>query len=117
MTPEEIAAVCHEANRVYCQALGDASQPAWGLAPRWQRDSAINGVQFHLENPDAGPEASHNNWLAEKVAAGWSYGPVKDAVRKQHPCFVLFDDLPPEQQAKDRLFSAIVRALADVVSP
>ena len=55
MKVEEIARVAHEVNRAYCQALGDDSQPAWEVAPQWQRDSAINGVTFHIANPGACP--------------------------------------------------------------
>lgn len=114
MTPVQIAEVCHEANRAYCLGLGDTSQPLWADAPDWQKDSAVNGVIFHLENPDAGDNASHENWLAEKRATGWKYGPVKDPDKKEHPCFVPFEDLPVEQQAKDRLFRSIVHALEDL---
>lgn len=107
----DIATVCHEANRAFCAALGDNSQPLWAEAPEWQKSSAVNGVKFHMENPNAGDEASHNNWLAEKRAAGWQYGETKDPDKKLHPCFVPFDQLPPEQQAKDALFRAVVNAL------
>ena len=110
---ERIARVCHEANRAWCAALGDMSQASWDDAPNWQKDSARNGVRFHLENPEAGASHSHDAWLAEKKLTGWKYGSVKDADRKEHPCFVPFDELPPEQQAKDRLFKATVHALAD----
>ena len=54
-TKEKIAKVCHEANRAYCEALGDYSQTTWEKAPDWQKESAINGVQFHLDNPGASP--------------------------------------------------------------
>lgn len=107
-----IAGVAHEVNRAYCQALGDESQPAWEDAPGWQRESAFNGVQFHLDHPDAGPEASHDNWLTEKLAQGWKFGPVKDAELKEHPCCVPFSELPVSQQAKDYIFRAVVHALA-----
>ena len=96
MDSEKIARVTHEINRAYCQALGDFSQPAWEDAPEWQRDSALNGVTMHLENPDAEPEASHENWLKEKEADGWVYGPVKNPEKKEHPCMVPFSDLPRE---------------------
>lgn len=33
LTALQIAQVCHEVNRAYCQALGDDSQPAWDDAP------------------------------------------------------------------------------------
>ena len=110
MTKEQIARVCHEVNRAYCQALGDNSQVAWEDAPDWQITSAIKGVELHLSR-DAGSEASHESWMAEKVAAGWVYGPVKDADAKTHPCLVPFNELPVEQQAKDYLFRAVVHAL------
>lgn len=109
--PEMIAKACHEANRAYCLAIGDDSQPAWEDAPEWQRTSAINGVMFHAANPDAGPSASHDAWLAEKRATGWKFGPVKDADKKEHPCFRPYDELPAEQRTKDYLFKAICHAL------
>lgn len=111
MNNVDIAMICHEANRAYCLAIGDTSQPSWDSAPDWQKTSAINGVNFHLANPDAKPSQSHDNWLAEKTAAGWKYGPVKDPEKKEHPCCVPFYQLPPSQQNKDKLFKAIVDAI------
>ena len=108
---EQIAHVTHEANRAWCIANGDLSQPLWDDAPDWQKESAMAGVKFHLTNPDAGPSASHDSWLAHKEAEGWVYGPVKDPVAKQHPCMVPFDQLPKEQQIKDVLFRSIVHAI------
>lgn len=115
LTPEQIAQICHETNRAYCEALGDRSQLSWGHAPDWQRASAIKGVEFHLANPDASPSASHESWLAEKAATGWKYGPTKNSITKEHPCFVPFSGLPPEQQAKDVLFKSVVEALRGLV--
>lgn len=117
MNIPQIAAICHEANRALCQRLGDHSQLAWEDAPGWQVDSAINGVTFHRHNPDAPASASHDSWLAEKRRTGWKYGPVKDAGKKEHPCFVPYDQLPPEQQAKDHLFKAICGALLPLLTP
>lgn len=111
LTETDIATVCHEINRAYCQALGDHSQPSWPDAPQWQKDSAIAGVKMHLLNPDAGPAQSHEIWLAQKEADGWTYGPEKRPDLKQHPCMVPFSELPREQQAKDYIFRAVVHAL------
>ncbi len=111
MNIEDIARVAHEVNRAYCQALGDESQLPWLDAPVWQRDSAVDGVCFHKENPDASPSASHDNWLAEKERNGWRYGREKNAADKTHPCMMAFDALPAEQRAKDFLFRAVVRCL------
>lgn len=109
---EQIARVCHEANRGWCEATGDFSQKPWDTAEPWQREGAIDGVEFALSFPSAGDSAQHDNWAREKVADGWVHGPVKDAAAKTHPCLVPFEQLPPEQQAKDRLFRAVVKALS-----
>lgn len=109
---ENIARVCHEVNRAYCQALGDHSHPTWESAPDWQRDSAQLGVRLHMSG-DHGPEASHESWMQQKVDDGWVHGEVKDPIEKTHPCIVPFDQLPVDQQAKDFIFRAVVHALND----
>lgn len=111
-----IARVAHEINRAYCASLGDTSQPTWEDAPEWQKSSALAGVDMHLAKPDATPEQSHESWLAQKLAEGWKYGPVKDAEKKEHPCCVPYADLPAEQKAKDFLFRGVVHALK-VIEP
>ena len=106
---EACARAAHEANRAYCIAIGDTSQPSWDDAPEWQKSSARNGVGGAL-NGD-GPAESHASWLAEKSAAGWVYGTVKDPEKKQHPCMVPYAELPPAQRAKDSIFTSVVRAV------
>lgn len=110
MELEEIARVCHEVNRAYCQSIGDDSQPIWDEAPGWLRDSLLLGVKLHTEG-DHGPEASHESWLNHKKAEGWVYGEVKDPAAKTHPCCVPFDELPTDQKSKDFIFRAVVHAL------
>jgi len=110
---EQIAKVCHEANRAYCQTIGDDSQPSWEDAPDWQRHSAILGVDFHRRNPDAGTSDSHDSWMDQKIRDGWIYGKVKDAEAKTHPCIVPYSELPIEQRMKDYIFRGIVHAMLD----
>jgi len=111
ITKVDIAKVAHETNRHYCQTIGDDSQLLWEDAPDWQKDSAVNGVKFHLENPEAGCSASHESWLKEKYDNGWKHGPVKDPEKKEHPCCVPYEELPVEQRVKDALFVGVVRAM------
>lgn len=112
LTVEQIAQVAHEVNRAYCQALGDHTQKPWYQSPLWQRESAMSGVRLHQAQPGLGPEATHTSWLADKAAAGWTWGPAKDSGAKEHPCMLPFNELPREQQAKDFIFRAVVLALA-----
>lgn len=111
MTREQIAQICHEANRALCLTLGDTSQLAWADAPEWQRSSALSGVTAIAEGRINRPEQSHESWSAEKLAAGWQYGPIKNADTKEHPCLVPFAELPEDQRAKDVLFFAVAESL------
>ncbi len=111
MTNEQIAEVCHEANKAYCKSEGDFSQNHWGGAPEWQRTSAIKGVEF-ARGGGKSPMDLHQSWCAEKYADGWVYGEVKDPEKKTHPCLVAYGELPLAQRRKDYLFGAIVAVLA-----
>ncbi len=106
---EAAARATHEANRAYCLAIGDNSQPSWDEAPDWQRSSAMNGIRGVINGNT--PEQSHESWLAEKQATGWKYGPVKDPEKKEHPCLVKYAELPPEQKAKDYVFVGVAIAV------
>ena len=107
---EDVAKICHEANKAYCVTIGDNTQPSWEDAPEWQKESAINGVRFHCLNENTTPADSHNSWLKEKTEQGWSWGEIKDADKKEHPCFTAYENLPKAQQVKDYIFKNIVEA-------
>lgn len=107
----QIAKVCHEANKSFCEAHGDYSQDNWELAPEWQKKSAQLGVEFRIKNPDGKVSAQHEAWMKQKIEEGWVYGEIKAVEKKTHPCIVPFDQLPEFQQKKDKLFVAIVDAL------
>lgn len=111
MEAEKIAVICHEVNRLYCEAIGDFSQRPWEEAEQWQKDSAVQGVQAFISGDAKGPEGQHESWVRAKEADGWVFGPVKDPQKKQHPCMVPYDQLPEEQRKKDALFQAIVKSL------
>ena len=116
MNPDtaKIAKVAHEANRAYCETLGDNSQPSWFDALLWQKDFAMNGVRAIFDGTVTRPEEAHENWLKEKENDGWVFGETKDPEKKTHPCMLPFSDLPEEQQAKDLLFFDIVTTLIKI---
>jgi hypothetical protein len=108
---EKIAYVCHAVNKAWCEANGDTSQKPWEEAEQWQRESAVNGVAFRINNPEAPASTQHEAWMADKVANGWVYGEVKDAVAKTHPCMVPYNELPIVDRLKDKLFQSVVDTL------
>lgn len=109
------ARVAHQANKAYCESLGDYSQKNWELAPEWQRNSSIKGVLFlldcKLKGHDITPGILHKNWYNEKVADGWVYGEEKNEEAKTHPCLVPFENLPYDQKKKDTLFMLNIVAI------
>ena len=38
----------------------------------------------------------HEVWAAGRIAAGWKYGPVRDEIKKEHPCLI------PDEKDYDR---------------
>ena len=106
-----VARICHEANKAYCEGMHDFTQKPWDETDPELQASAINGVRNLLENPDATAISSHANWLKFKTERGWTYGETKDVEAKTHPCMVPYHELPRDQQVKDHLFHAIVRAV------
>lgn len=113
MKIEEIARICHDMNRAYCAAIGDKSQLPWEQSPEWQKESAVNGVKAHLDNPNLTHEESHENWMEEKIAHGWVYGPFKDPENKLHPCIIEHDLLALEHRVKDVLFKQVVDSMRE----
>lgn len=106
---QDIARVIHEANSGLQAVIGEPVNPRWDDAPDWQRWACIEGVRDALQGLT--PDEHHEAWRDAMRREGWTYGPVKDADTKTHPLLVPFEHLPPLQQAKDRLFLAIVEAL------
>lgn len=109
-TDEQIARVCHEANRAL-QAIHDDPAPSnwWDVESPDIQASVIDGVRKARQGRT--PRELHDDWCAYKRAEGWRYGLVKDAVEKTHPCLVPYDDLPPGQRVKDNVFLAIVERM------
>ena len=108
-TVEDIARVVHEANSGLQAVHGEPVNARWDDAPEWQRWSCVEGVQDALEGLE--PEEHHEAWVETMRAEGWTRGPEKDEAKKTHPYLVPFEELPPEQRAKTRLFLAIVATL------
>lgn len=111
---ESCARLAHEANRIYCEVVGDPVSLSWTECSEEMRTSARQGVDGALRGDT--PEMSHQSWLKFKADNGWTYGPVKDEVAKRHPCMVDYAMLPTHQKAKDRLYLGVVRQMAHTLT-
>lgn len=114
LTGEDIAFIAHETNRAMQALLGDdlPSLP-WFWEGRDLRETTIAGVRRVLSGIT--PEENHDQWCLHKRQQGWAYGAEKDIERRLHPCLVPFPALPKAEQAKVKMFYAVVNALAEYV--
>lgn len=44
----------------------------------------------------------HEVWAKSRMDQGWSYGPERSDILKQHPCLIPYEDLPEIEKAYDR---------------
>lgn len=44
----------------------------------------------------------HEVWAEQRLKEGWTYGPVKDDLKKTTPCLVPYEELPDSEKAYDR---------------
>ena len=44
----------------------------------------------------------HEVWAQNRISQGWTYGPERSDVLKQHPCLIPYEDLPEIEKAYDR---------------
>lgn len=114
---EKVSRIVHETLRFYCRFIGDYTHLSWDRCPEDSRQSTLDGVTYHLQNPKSTPEQSHARWMEFRKSSGWSYGSTKDVVNKQHPCMVPYDDLPEQQKLKDLLFCVLVNLIAREFKP
>lgn len=107
---DQVARICHDANRAFCLLTGDPALPPWDELDESYRESSRKGVRAAL-TPGNSPEAMHSSWMLERLGQGWQYDPVLDREAKLHPNLVPYDQLPEAQQRKDALFLGIVEAV------
>lgn len=115
---ELAAKVAHEMSRAYRLAtIGNDCEdwPRWAVASQRQKDAARAGIEALMNRQGwvlgRTPEEVHIDWMDQKVGDGWSYGPVSDPEKKEHPDLVPYSHLPKEQRVRDHLFDAAVRAV------
>lgn len=111
-----LAKIVHDANRSYCEILGDFSQKPWSEAPGYNHTSAMKGIEAVVLNPSITPEGIHDVWMEQKIADGWKYGPTKDYELKTHPSIVPYSELSHYEQFKDFIVIYNVKMYLDYLA-
>lgn len=107
----DLARIAHEANRGVQAALSEPVSAPWDDLDTEYQESVKHGVRVVQEGN--GPEELHRQWVMVKEALGWTYGEIKDDVKKTHPNLVDWEDLSTLQRAKDQLFYRVVSGLIE----
>lgn len=106
----ELSADLRAANRAQVRAVPDRlRQMGCTVAP------ARGTEHGRIPEPvvDARAVDEHDRWTAEKEAAGWTYGPVRDDARRVHPDLRPWSELSEADREKDR---AAIRAIPVILA-
>lgn len=94
--------------------------PAWRCSGNYMVAAALNPTGYNpqpinvedidldadLEDlTEAIAENAHDIWARARMDEGWTYGPVRDDGRKQHPDLVPYAQLPDSEKQYDRLMA------------
>lgn len=115
MNVRDLARICYESARVYAMTTGDNHHRRFANLEPAHQDALVEGVQFHLNDPTAGPEKAHEARVEKLKAKGWRWGPVKAEEDKQTPLIALYDDLPMDRRVKYTIFAILACSLAPLL--
>jgi len=108
---DELAETLKHSNREQAADIGAKLRAiGCGVAPS---RGAKPAVPFTAEELERLAILEHERWVAERRAAGWTLGPVKDVERKTTPYLVSWEELAEEIREYDR---EAVRAIPEVLA-
>jgi serine phosphatase RsbU (regulator of sigma subunit) len=68
-------------------------------------------LNLNEEEIEAMSRVEHLRWSWEKRLNGWTYGSIKDDIRKTHPSLIPYEELSESEKEKDRQLVKLIPAL------
>lgn len=87
-----------QADRIpeYLEVIG------YGYMPLREGAKVPEAIKLTARQTEKLARMEHERYVAEKQLAGWTYGPVRDDINRTNPCLVDWEELPMDEQDKDR---------------
>ena len=64
--------------------------------------SAVQLSPDLLELTELLAKNTHDIWARQRMKDGWRFGPVRDDAKKEHPCLIVYEELPESEREYDR---------------
>lgn len=110
----DMARAVHEINRHYNKLLMDREDPTWddlSDEEKNRRTELLSETIPDLKGISA--KKMHDMWVKQQAREGWKFGETYDKKKKTHPCIVDWKDLPDLEKAKDAMYLAVIKAMAE----
>lgn len=105
------AKVNHEVSNAMKSFYGEAKGKAFDKLSEEEVHELVVACTAVGENPNMSPADVHQLWVDAKLRKGWKQGEVLDQNAMTHPCLVPYEQLSPEDQVKDVIFLAVIKAM------
>lgn len=108
---DQIARLAYESWRQARILMHDTPPAPWADAKPHQRAMVMDVVRSLVRDPALNARKVHEAMVAERAAAGWSYGEYLDTVSRRSPLVTPWESLSPKYRAQQKLIYATVRHL------
>lgn len=106
----QIAKTCHIVHTTFSQAIGHGTQPSFDEVSEAHKNTIISSIEKILSGEITSPMQSHDNFVKEKLEAGWKHSDEYSIENKTNPRLVPFSELPNSNRIKEELFFNTVKS-------
>jgi hypothetical protein len=100
---DELSEDLRDSNRAFAYGIADKMRSIGCIVvPTTLVDLQDSALIFSPDEVESLARAEHDRWCRDRIADGWTFGPVRDDVRKVHPSLVAYDEISEDERDKDR---------------